>query len=328
MSTSLTTEVEDFSNTDGLFTSVTLEQIEEIGEINMLTEILPKGMVTCVYSAGGQGKSTLIGAMVNRALNNDSTLNALWFDYDNALYRNSNLAKTLISNHKNRFSWVKIPNKEAVVNMHTKLMSADLSSTVVVIDALQGMFNRTEQDVNKAKDVGLITDALRDYAGRGATVLVIHHSNKQNKEGYATFRGSAVIQDAVDNLFQLKKVDRADGKLIVSVDITTKFSFQVNDANTKLEYAVGLDLEYTTNSEENVTVKPPKNVTPELVVAALEVVADDTATSLLMAEQQLMNSMKIGKNKAKAVFQYLVSSDQVVKELVAERRAKYKMKDK
>jgi len=324
MENCLTTKVEDFTNTNDLFSGVTLEQIEAIGEIEMLTEIIPKNMITCIHSVGGQGKSTLIGAMVNKALNNDKTLNTLWFDYDNALYRNKNLAETLLTNHSNRFQWIQVSDKNVVNDTNTKLMSADLSNTIIVVDALQGLFNRTGMNINDATDAGRITDMLRNYADKGATVIMIHHSNKQDKDGWSTFRGSAVIQDSVDNLFQLAQQSRTEDELTVAIDISAKFSFLVKDASVK-NYTIDLNLDYITDS---IDIKPelPKGISEEMISNAIEIVEENTCNSLAEAETRLMTESTVGKNKAKKIYQYLVSDNRLAKEVVAERRAIYKIK--
>jgi len=257
-------------------------------------------------------------------LNNDKTLNTLWFDYDNALYRNKNLAETLLTNHSNRFQWIQVSDKNVVNDTNTKLMSADLSNTIIVVDALQGLFNRTGMNINDATDAGRITDMLRNYADKGATVIMIHHSNKQDKDGWSTFRGSAVIQDSVDNLFQLAQQSRTEDELTVAIDISAKFSFLVKDASVK-NYTIDLNLDYITDS---IDIKPelPKGISEEMISNAIEIVEENTCNSLAEAETRLMTESTVGKNKAKKIYQYLVSDNRLAKEVVAERRAIYKIK--
>lgn len=282
---------------------ITLDYLESLGDIEMLTNLVPDGMLTCIHSVGGQGKSTLIAAHVDTILkSNNSIKEAIWLDYDAAVRRNTTLFKTLLTEHKENIKVVPVYTENSMNKLDTYLSKKDLHSTVIVVDALQGMCNRMSADINKATDMGTVMDKLRGYCDNGATVIVIHHSNKQDKEGWSNFRGSAVIQDSVDNLYQLRQVKRTNNKLTVEVDISPKFSFSLDESGDIIkEYTIAKDLSY------NGSYKPCK-WTDNQIQLAKAIVTNSEMTSLLKAEIEVKSKLKFGLNKTKELIKYMLET--------------------
>ncbi|MEA3387596.1 MAG: AAA family ATPase, partial [Patescibacteria group bacterium] len=271
-STDLTAKA-DVSTTKllGLFELTSMQQLIDIGDIEMLTNIIPKGMLTLMYAGGGVGKSTIVASQIKEALSKSEDLEVLLLDFDQALVRNRNTLMELVD--LPRFGNTSISNQDHAENIIETIKALpSLENTVIVVDALQGMFDRFNRDINKAVDAGFIMDILKLYRDKGATVIIVHHSNKIDKDGFATFRGSAVIKDSVDNLYEVKGVDRDSEYLTLKVCMEDhKYSFLIDDPNPI--YKIDRKLSYTVvePSKETEKEKLPKGVTGEHILECLNI---------------------------------------------------------
>ena len=313
MSENLTTQVEE------LFTDIILtpNSLQAIGDIEMFTEIIPKGMITCIHAASGVGKSTLVATQIKKILVDNQDLEVIYLDYDQAKVRNRQMLLTLLDNFGSRFKPIDIRNQEIEDKAKSILSSlTDLSKYVIVIDALQGMFNRAEKDINKASDASKIMEAIKVYQNKGATVIIVHHSNKVNNQGITSFRGSMVIQDSVDNLFCLYKLTRGGNVLKAKLDIDIKRSFETDEV--ELDYSMTRDLDYSINRVETAShkVKLPKTMTQEQLDYVKCVIHSLPTSTLLVVEKHLSKIMKVGLGKVKTMLKYLVEVNVVTKESI------------
>jgi len=312
-----------------LFELTSMQQLIDIGDVEMLTSIIPKGMLSLLYSGGGVGKSTIVGSQVKEILTTRSDQEVLLLDFDQAIVRNRNTLMELVDLPD--FGNVAIstkPQAEKILKILKERSS--LENVIVIIDALQGMFDRFNLDINKATDAGNIMDTLKSFRDRGATVVIVHHSNKVDKDGFASFRGSAVIKDSVDNLYEIMGVSRDMKYLTLKVCMGHKYSFLVENPNPI--YKIDRKLNYTIIEESDieVEVKLPTGVVQTQIDEILTIIADNQGEATLVIETAIKDYLGKSITKAKEVVKYLRTKEIVEAVKVRDTRNKYTLvlKDK
>ncbi len=298
------------ANADGSFLNnfklSSLSSLQEIGDIEMLTDIIPRNNLTLLYAQGGGGKTTLIGALIKEILENKPEMDVLLLDYDQAKIRNRDLLMTLLSHESNNFGLVDV----STLDESNKTLSIldtmkDLSNKVIVIDALQGIFARYSKDINKAVDASQIMNKFKAFRDKGATVIIIHHSNKVDKLGFATFRGSAVIIDSVDNLYEVQKVDRTKTELTLKILMDHKYSFLPTIINPT--YKIDRDLNYTTTTivPQVEEIRLPKGVPEDMIPLIINIVQENKNESKIIIETRIREKLNLSYDKVKRTILFL-----------------------
>lgn len=172
----------------------------------LIDGFLPKRMITLVYADGGHGKSWLAFAMAKYCAM--QSLNVVYLDFDNPLsvLKQRNINSKLIEPHSNLMyiqrSKCPVQPDELLAKMSNEASAGAFNNTFVVLDSLR---NFTEVN-NDAKCMHTM-DQIMNIREAGATVLIIHHSNKDGRN----YQGSNNIRNSVDNMFQLKKLNSVYG---------------------------------------------------------------------------------------------------------------------
>ncbi|WP_051145192.1 hypothetical protein [Thiomicrorhabdus sp. Kp2] len=127
-------------------------------------------------------------------------------------------------------------------------------NTLFVLDSL-----RDFGDVNNDNAAMRIGDKLKNIREAGATIIVLHHSNKDGRN----YQGSNNIRNSIDNMYQLTKIDSPEGEIrwVLTVKkerasiVDTAISVKVNDLSL-------LPIDITTariSSEEQSFINEVKN---------------------------------------------------------------------
>ena len=172
----------------------------------VLPGFLAKNMITMIYADGGNGKSWLALGLAQYCAS--LYMPVIYLDFDNPLtvLRDRGVNEKLVA---------KFPNLQYVQRSKSELSPFDLLTAlssratanafggrVFIIDSL-----RNFGDVNNDAKIMLVMDMLMNIREAGATIVVLHHSNKDGRN----YQGSNNIRNSVDNMFRLKKLELSSG---------------------------------------------------------------------------------------------------------------------
>ena len=172
----------------------------------IIPDFLPKRMITMVYADGGNGKSWLgLGVAKHCAL---SQLKVAYLDFDNPLnvLKQRGVHEKLVQGFPNlnylHRSKCPVSPFDLLRQMADNATSGQFDNLLIVIDSL-----RNFADVTHDAKIMLALNYLMDIREAGATILVLHHSNKDGKN----YQGSNNIRNSVDNMYQLTKLEMSTG---------------------------------------------------------------------------------------------------------------------
>lgn len=167
---------------------------------------LAKNMITMVYADGGNGKSWLgLGlARYCAALH----MPVIYLDFDNPLtvLRDRGVNQKLVAPFQNlqyiqRSKW-QGSAFDMLECLSTRAIGRAYQGSVIVLDSL-----RNFADINNDAKIMVVMDMLMNIREAGATIIVLHHSNKDGKN----YQGSNNIRNSVDNMFRLEKLELSSG---------------------------------------------------------------------------------------------------------------------
>ena len=195
---------------DGLISCkslLTKELLENTPDVEAIVDkFIFKGTLSVIHSKAGQGKSSLILSLLKKAITENKIKKFIYFDADNPL----SVLKNRISKLTETF------NNQMIYHTHTMSSVDSLkiemerlctfkgqgSDVLIVVDTMGRFIDVMKDDqVKPFMDLGI---RLRDNFG--ATVIFIHHSNKQEDSNEnVIFRGSTVIHGDCDFMWGLKR---------------------------------------------------------------------------------------------------------------------------
>lgn len=172
----------------------------------VLPGFLAKNMITMIYADGGNGKSWLALGLAQycAALH----MPVIYLDFDNPLtvLRDRGVNEKLVARFPNLQYVQRSKSELSPFDLLTALSSRATANAfegrVFIIDSL-----RNFGDVNNDAKIMLVMDMLMNIREAGATIVVLHHSNKDGRN----YQGSNNIRNSVDNMFRLKKLELSTG---------------------------------------------------------------------------------------------------------------------
>lgn len=172
----------------------------------IIEEFLVQGAITLVYSPPKNGKSSFAIGLCKWLIDN-TALYPCYLDYDNpTIAIEDRQAHKIIEEYKDRFDYihpdeVKINAKEAIKEMTEDIKNTSYRNVVLVFDSATNF-----TDVGSDTSVSLFIEKLKLLRGAGATIIILHHTNK-NEVGY---KGSGNFVSQCDNVFSLTSEDIND----------------------------------------------------------------------------------------------------------------------
>lgn len=176
------------------------------GDFNEKTEFLmdgflAKNLITMIYADGGSGKSWLGMAMAKHCAMQG--FDVVYLDFDNPLtvLKERGVLAGLVNHRRVQYvqrSKAQMSAFEVLMLLEEKAVGKAFNGKVFVLDSL-----RNFADIGMDAKVMRVMDALMNLREAGATVIVLHHSNKDGKN----YQGSNHIRNSVDNMYQLSKID-------------------------------------------------------------------------------------------------------------------------
>ena len=240
----------------------------------LLPEFLAKRLITLIYADGGNGKSWFGFSLAKYCASIGQNL--IYLDFDNPLsvLKERNINNLLVSPYSNlhyiQRSKCELQPQELLAQLSSQAVSKAYENCVFVIDSLRNFTNVN----NDAQAMDTMTQ-LMNLREAGATILILHHSNKDGKN----YQGSNNIRNSIDNMYQLQQLDSETGELRLHLSpkkerasIAAK-AFAINAGTLKINEIDVAKATMSVEQEEFV----------QEVRAAIEVEQDINKTALLDA---------------------------------------------
>ncbi|NPA72694.1 MAG: AAA family ATPase [Gammaproteobacteria bacterium] len=185
----------------------------KLEDFNQKTEFLidgfiPKHLITMIYADGGMGKSWLAMAIAKFAEING--MNAIYLDYDNPMnvLKERGIETKLIqvcpNLHYSHRSKTELQPLAMLQAIEDNASGNNYNNTLFVIDSL-----RDFGDVNNDGASMRLGEKLKNIREAGATIIVLHHSNKDGRN----YQGSNNIRNSIDNMYLLTKTESPTGEI-------------------------------------------------------------------------------------------------------------------
>ena len=172
----------------------------------VIPDFLAKRMITMVYADGGNGKSWLGLAVAKQCAL--AGMDVAFLDFDNPLtvLKERGVHEKMVQGFPNlnyiHRSKCPVDPLELLRQLAANAVSGRFNNMIIIIDSLRNFTDVT----NDAKTM-VALNFLMDIREAGATILVLHHSNKDGKN----YQGSNNIRNSVDNMYQLSKLEMSAG---------------------------------------------------------------------------------------------------------------------
>ncbi|RLA77786.1 MAG: hypothetical protein DRG78_16600 [Epsilonproteobacteria bacterium] len=232
--------------------------IEDIKVEYLIDNCIIKGEITMIVAPPGQGKSSFAIATAVFCLKNRSINNLLYLDLDNSLVtlsdRKINKLKDKF-NDKFKYLHSSSVSKTEMLHILNILSKASLKSYLIVFDSSKNfMGNGKDRDSNK--DVSEFLNIIKTIRNNGATVLLLHHVNKPQKDMEMIFAGAAAWLEDVSSAFMLQQ-NRFKNTFILQplkerVGNLCEVAFKFNKKSNSIE---NCELFYAKETEESEQIR-------------------------------------------------------------------------
>lgn len=208
----------------------------------LIDNMIPKGHITTIVARGGEGKTLISFAISKAIITNNKHLQLVFFDFDNGLMRGADMIKTAMDKLGDNIAVIGDASPKELMTEFKGLKdsSDDLSSYIVVIDALQSFASATGAKISDNDSMTNVMDEIKKLRKRGATIILIHHANKIDRENKqdVVFRGAESIRDATDTMFLVSKAAKITGPDNTDICLNMKLdkqSFSSTDVNIQID---------------------------------------------------------------------------------------------
>lgn len=160
-----------------------------------------ENQINMIFSDGGQGKSILALAVCNHAIKHDKCDSIIYVDNDNGVATLKNRVPLLIEKMGDKLHYYGkgLMESEKIIEIIDKLalLKKQKERVLIVVDSLLFF---VQGGVMADTDVTPFMTKLQNLRDNfGATVILLHHTKKPQKEDkFPTFYGSVQIKNAVD----------------------------------------------------------------------------------------------------------------------------------
>lgn len=166
----------------------------------LIEGFLPEELITMIYSAGGSGKSFLSFAIAKRMCELGKKVFYLDFDNPVSVLKERHIDKLLIEKYENlryiQRSSLQIPPFDLVMHLEASAIKGMYKDCVFFLDSLINFC-----DLFNDNRLMRLFDALKNMREAGATIIVLHHANKDGKN----YQGSTCIRNAIDCMYKLNQ---------------------------------------------------------------------------------------------------------------------------
>ncbi len=184
------------------------KKLEEI-RVEYLSDnnLIVKNEVTMIAAKPSSGKSLTTLALANMALQANRVDYVFYFDLDNSLttLKERNLG-VLRDKWGKRLQYIhpSFATKQQIWQLINKLKQTDLTNALVIFDSAKNFMVGGDRDKNR--DVSKIMEIFKELRNNGATVILLHHTNRPQKDlSELVYAGSSAWEEDSSNAFILKQ---------------------------------------------------------------------------------------------------------------------------
>ncbi len=174
------------------------------------------------------------------------------------------------------------PDHPLIADWVSRMVAETGKAPLVIVDSLVSFFT-ADEDENSAVDMRALFDRCRAITKLGATVIAIHHTNRNGEA-----RGSSDFKPASDQAFLVRNYDREGGRLLDVITISFEKSRWGLSGTIRYHYAGGQML----RAQDH---EPVKAVTEQLL--ALLIANPGVLTQPFEA---MASERGLGRNRARA----------------------------
>jgi len=187
--------------------NVKIEQLNVKLEYLHLNFIV-KGEMTLVAAPPASGKSLTSLKFADLFLSMKKVQYVYYFDFDNGFITlKERKLDELYEKHMGNLIYIHPQNinDSEFNNLIVELQNCDLGEVFIVFDTTK---NFIKGDRDKNKDVSKLMKMFKTLRDAGATILLLHHTNKPTRDlTELTYAGSSAWEEDTSNAFLLKKND-------------------------------------------------------------------------------------------------------------------------
>lgn len=173
----------------------------------LIERCIIKGEITMIVAPPGAGKSSFALAASMKCLKDSVLKNVIYLDLDNSLVTVADRKiDQILTKYKSRFKYLhgSIVTKTDMLHVLNTLSKSELSSHLIIFDSAKNfMGNGKDRDSNK--DVSEFMNLIKQIRENGATILLLHHVNKPQKDMDTVFAGAAAWMEDVSSSFMLEQ---------------------------------------------------------------------------------------------------------------------------
>lgn len=187
--------------------SLTKDSFNEKVEF-LIEGFLVKQLITLIYADGGTGKSYMAFALAKKLCKEGQRV--FFIDYDNpvGVLKQRGVDRLLIESYENmnyiQRSTLELCGFELVLKLEENAVGKAYKDCVFILDSLRDFV-----DINNDNRINRLFGALKNLREAGATVIILHHSNKDGKN----YQGSNHIRNSLDIMYHLLKRPSKENEL-------------------------------------------------------------------------------------------------------------------
>ncbi len=172
----------------------------------LIDDFLVEQTITNIFAKAGHGKSFLALYLALKLLDEKKITECYYIDLDNSkkALQSRGLDKIVVKYenlnyvHRSKFKQA-IEVVATIKQLLEQPQLKDLKGMLIVIDSVRDFLGG--KDMLKDKDVIPLMDDLKTLREAGATIIFLHHANKENGA-----KGATAFIDSVDVAYQLKSI--------------------------------------------------------------------------------------------------------------------------
>ncbi|MBR8463638.1 AAA family ATPase [Campylobacter sp. faydin G-24] len=197
----------------------------------LIDGFLPAELITMIYSAGGSGKTFLAYAITSKLCKMGKKV--FYIDFDNPVnvLKERKCDELLINRYENlryiQRSSVQIHPYSLILELEKSSIKGTYDNCVFILDSLINFC-----DLFNDNHLMKLFDALKNMREAGATIIVLHHANKDGKN----YQGSTCIRNAIDCMYKLSQKPANIGELNFVLEVAKERAAIVDSAfNLKID---------------------------------------------------------------------------------------------
>jgi len=200
-------KVDDLINRFDKF-NLNQKKLEEI-KVEYLSDnnLIVKNELTMIAAKPSSGKSLTTLALANMALQANTIDYVFYFDLDNSLTTLKERNLGILRDKwgiKLQYIHPTFATKQQIWQLINKLKQTNLTNVLVIFDSAKNFMVGGDRDKNR--DVSKIMEVFKQLRNNGATVILLHHTNRPQKDlSELVYAGSSAWEEDSSNAFILKQ---------------------------------------------------------------------------------------------------------------------------